>query len=716
MSGSINWRSSAMVRVAIVLVIVVLALHLAALLFLPDESLRLIVSDIAQPIEGLSAAAALFWASRTSRVLSRRLARAWGLLALAQLLSAMGDVTYSFLEIVLHEQPFPSLADPLYLSYYPLFIVGVMRLPVIPLNNRERLRMALDLSMVMLSAGLVFWNFWLGPIVFGETTDLVTLLLSVAYPVFDLILLFGVLLLLFRRGEPAWRIPQRLLAIGMAAMISADFIFGYRSIIGEYQSGELTDILWATAFGLCFLAAIFQIASVRRQAARPQVEDSDIARRITARMTYFPYLWLVVAYVLLTIGYNSALPPTFPILTLGFGVIVILAVVRQVLVLVENGQLTAQLRRARDALEIRVQERTAELARANADLRAEIAERKQTEEALRASEERYRTVVEEVSEGIILYDVKTNRVLEANPAYANLLGYALDEMSALSLYDIVAADREHVDEDLQQIAAQQHYAIGECQHRRKDGSLLDVEVTGALLSLADQDVLCIVVRDISARKRADAQMRQSLHEKEILLKEIHHRVKNNLQVVSSLLNLQRNQVRDQTTAEALRESQNRIRSMALIHEKLYHSQDLARADIGEYARNLAAELFQTYRASAGAIGLEIDAVKDIFLGIDKAIPVGLIINELVSNALKHAFPPGCNGTLRIELHSNADHAIQLRVGDNGAGLPRGFDFRNSNSLGLQLVVTLVDQLDGTIDLDQLHGTVFTITFPDSATR
>ncbi len=521
MVASIDGHSRKVMHIAVGITLSVLTLHLAGLVLLKDEWQRLVLSDVAQSMEGMAAAGALFLAARASRAHSRRLALAWGVLALAQFLTAMGDTVYGLLEIVFQQETFPSLADPLYLCYYPIFIVGVILLPATRLTPRERNRTTLDLGMVMLSAMLVFWNFWIGPTVYGNTTDWETLALSVAYPVLDLMLLFALLLLLFRRGETQLPRPQLLLAAGAAAMIGGDFLFSYRTILGEYHSGELTDILWAISFGLCFLAGILE--AVTGQPADAQANEAHHTQGMTFETTFFPFVWLLLAWVLLTLGYNTAIPVTFPILTFGFGGIAVLAVTRQILVLVENGQLTAQLSRARDVLETRVQERTAELALANRDLRNEITQHKRAEEALAASEDRYRTVVEQVSEGIILYDMQTNRVLEANPAYARLLGYALDEMRGLTLYDIVAADRASIDENLKRILAQRHYAIGERQHRRKDGSLSDVEVTGAVLSLAQQEVLCIVVRDISARKRAE-QARELEATRHELLLELHKRM------------------------------------------------------------------------------------------------------------------------------------------------------------------------------------------------
>jgi len=220
----------------------------------------------------------------------------------------------------------------------------------------------------------------------------------------------------------------------------------------------------------------------------------------------------------------------------------------------------------------------------------------------------------------------------------------------------------------------------------------------------------VMHEDITERKRAEDQIKASLEEKEVLLREIHHRVKNNLQIISSLLNLQSRYIKDKQVLHVFKESQNRIKSMALIHKKLYQSKDLARIDFAEYVRSLIADLFRSYKADYDLITLKIN-IDDVFLGIDTAIPCGLIINELVSNSLKYAFKGG-QGEIRIDLHSEKEGKFTLIVSDSGLGLPKDLDFRNTESLGLQLICTLVDQLQGTIGLDRTGGTKFKIAFTE----
>jgi PAS domain S-box-containing protein len=214
--------------------------------------------------------------------------------------------------------------------------------------------------------------------------------------------------------------------------------------------------------------------------------------------------------------------------------------------------------------------------------------------------------------------------------------------------------------------------------------------------------------EIAERLQAEEGIKASLREKEVLLQEIHHRVKNNLQVISSLLNLQASQIDSPDILEVFRESQNRIRSMALIHEQLYEAHNLAWIDFGTYIRNLTTYLFHSYSVDARRITLTIET-DEVRLGIDQAVPCGLILNELMSNALKHAFPVGRDGAIRVVLTGNED-SVALMVRDTGVGFPEGLDYRTTTSLGLQLVNMLVKQLNGEIELENENGTSLQVTF------
>jgi PAS domain S-box-containing protein len=218
------------------------------------------------------------------------------------------------------------------------------------------------------------------------------------------------------------------------------------------------------------------------------------------------------------------------------------------------------------------------------------------------------------------------------------------------------------------------------------------------------------ITDITDLKKAEDIIQKSLEEKEMLLKEIHHRVKNNLMIISSLLDLQSQHIIDKTSQNIFKESQNRARSMALIHERLYESTDLKKIDFGDYIRTLSTELFRTYAGDFGLIELKIN-VEDIMMDINTSIPLGLIVNELVTNSLKHAFPEGMKGEINIDFHHQDDY-YQFTVKDNGIGFPNNLDFQKTDSLGLKIVNILTQQIDGTIELNRSHGTEFKITLKE----
>jgi two-component sensor histidine kinase/CBS domain-containing protein len=241
--------------------------------------------------------------------------------------------------------------------------------------------------------------------------------------------------------------------------------------------------------------------------------------------------------------------------------------------------------------------------------------------------------------------------------------------------------------------------------------LLKQLATHIAIAIQQSELYGQIQNELTERRRAEEQLKSSLREKEALIKEIHHRVKNNMQIISSVLRLQSDFVRDDKVMALFNDSQNRIRSMALIHEKLYQSRDLLRIGMAEYVKDLTHNLLSSYIARSQRISLEIQA-DSIWLNIDTAIPCGLIINELVSNALKHAFPAAHDQDNRIwvTIRQSKDEEFVLTVGDNGVGFPVGLDFKNTESLGLELVCIFTEQLEGSIELAAGEGTQFVVTF------
>jgi PAS domain S-box-containing protein len=224
------------------------------------------------------------------------------------------------------------------------------------------------------------------------------------------------------------------------------------------------------------------------------------------------------------------------------------------------------------------------------------------------------------------------------------------------------------------------------------------------------NAICGISTDITARKRAEAALQAALQAKEVLLKEVYHRIKNNLQVVSSLLDMQADTLEDPHARAAFEDSQRRIQAMALIHESLYRADDLAHVNAADYLQQLSMRLFGGFQPSGGRIifTLELEAVA---LEMHTAVPCGLILNELFSNAMKHAFPAGRAGSITIGLRRTPEGQVQLTVRDTGVGIPESLDVRATPSLGWQLVGLLTEQLGGTVALERHGGTTVTITFP-----
>lgn len=330
-------------------------------------------------------------------------------------------------------------------------------------------------------------------------------------------------------------------------------------------------------------------------------------------------------------------------------------------------------------------------------------------ELLKGSEERYRAVIEQSNECIYLVELYSRRILEVNQAFLDLIGYKREEILNMIIYDFLAHNRKDIDEKIQKIVRYGGANLGERRYRRQDGTIVDAEVRVDLIRYSGKEVMCVVARNITERKKSEEKIRASLKEKELLLKEIHHRVKNNMQIVSSLLSLQSKRIKNKETLVLFKESQSRIESMALIHETLYRSKDLAEIDASEYIKRLASSLFSNYGINDARINLEM-GVDHIKLGIDKMLPFGLILNELITNALKHAFPDNRTGAIQIFLSRSKGDSYRLVVSDNGVGIPGSFYQGKANSLGLRLIHNLVEQINGEIEISNEGGTNYEIRF------
>lgn len=343
----------------------------------------------------------------------------------------------------------------------------------------------------------------------------------------------------------------------------------------------------------------------------------------------------------------------------------------------------------------------------------DITERMKAEEAVRLSQARFEGIVR-ISEDAIISIDENQMITMFNDGAEKIFGYPLSEVINQKIDKLIPSRFwKHHHQYVTNFAGSPDTLRpmnerGSLFGLRKDGSEFPVEASISKFEIGGERVLTVRLRDITERRRAEEQIKASLHEKEVLLKEIHHRVKNNLQVVSSLLSLQSGYPRVESVRDLFVESQNRVKSMALIHEKLYQSQDLANIDFSDYIESLAHHLFHSYTANPDLVTLSTDV--DVSLDIDHAIPCGLIVNELLSNSLKHAFPDNRRGIMTLYFRP-AGKDLMLRFSDDGIGLPAGMDFRNTDSLGLQLITTLTNQLNGRVEHRGQVGTEFEIVFP-----
>lgn len=334
----------------------------------------------------------------------------------------------------------------------------------------------------------------------------------------------------------------------------------------------------------------------------------------------------------------------------------------------------------------------------------DITESKKAEDNLRKSEEKYRSVVQNAADIIMTVD---------KYGIINFINHARNaentsQIPGMSIFNFVPQSNiELAHKQFNKLFETKLPQRFETKGKHMDDSEAWYSINASPLFSGDEVIgVTMMIRDVTERKEAEEKIQHSLKEKEILLKEVHHRVKNNLQIILSILNLQNAHVSDKKTLGLLRDISNRIKAMSFIHELLYQARDFSKINFSEYISNITSNLIYSYTHKE--IELKLD-VGNVFLDLDRAIPCGLIINEIVTNALKYAFIDQEDGEISISL-KQTDDSILLIIADNGKGLPATVDYKNTESLGMQLVITLVQQLRGEISLDNSKGAKYTIVF------
>jgi PAS domain S-box-containing protein len=331
------------------------------------------------------------------------------------------------------------------------------------------------------------------------------------------------------------------------------------------------------------------------------------------------------------------------------------------------------------------------------------------------SSDSFAKILDLAEDAIISVD-EGQRIILFNRGAERMFGYSVQEVMGQLLDILLPAPFVHAHREQMRtfakvpVAARRMSERSRIRGKRKDGTTFPAEASISKVESSGSLTFTAILRDVTERVAAEEKIMSSLREKEVLLKEIHHRVKNNLQVVASLLGLQARSATDEQMRRMLQESQNRVYTMALLHESLYRSPNLSQIDFPEYIRQLASHLLHSYGVGAERIQLETN-LDQLYLDLDAAVACGLIVNELVSNSLKYAFPDSAHGVIRIELHADGDRAARLIVADNGVGLGKNADLANVKTLGLRLVRTLAEQLGGAIELRSNGGSEARLNFP-----
>ncbi|QWR77235.1 PAS domain S-box protein [Candidatus Magnetomonas plexicatena] len=385
-----------------------------------------------------------------------------------------------------------------------------------------------------------------------------------------------------------------------------------------------------------------------------------------------------------------------------------------------------KLRHAKVEQDSVVELRTREIRETNEQLTIEINERRHTEEILSESETKYRSLIQSVQDGIISTD-ENGVIISFNRGAEAIFGYKEADLTGKHAAELIPSRLQ----DTYKRAVQMLQLLGdsyfagkrlEFEGHRKDGTEFPCEVSIASWKIKEDRFYVAIVRDITERKHMENQISASLHEKEVLLREIHHRVKNNMQIITSLLNLQNRYLKDQKDIDIFTETKNRIKAMSLVHEKLYQSETLSKIDFNDYVRNLALGLFRSYGVSERKINLKVD-VPSISFVIDTVISCGLVINELISNSIKYAFPdisindsqpPEREIGISLHIPDDGTDSYKLLVWDNGVGIPQESELAEHKSLGLQLVHSIVEnQLQGQVIVERKSGTKFILVFKEN---